>query len=129
MPEVKVNSLGTNEAIKFNCDESLLKKNKFVFLIPRGKFPSCWYYVSFFTDGYGADISFNVTYYEEPYNGANLEIVTMDEDFGQPYDYQAILEKNPKQSFALQVKDFVEKEMRKLKEAGIISGHSYGEYI
>ena len=129
MSEVKVNSLGTNEAIKFNCDEALLKKNKFVFLKSHGKIPSCWCYVSVLTDDYGADISFNVTYYEEPYNGANLEIVTMDEDFGQPYDYQAILEKNPKQTFALQVKDFVEKEMRKLKEAGVISGHSYGEYI
>ena len=31
MSEVKVNGLGTNEAIKFNCDENLLRKNKFSF--------------------------------------------------------------------------------------------------
>ena len=129
MSEVKVNGLGTNEAIKFNCDENLLRKNKFAFFRKsHGKIPSYWSYVSYFLDA-DIEISFNVTYYEEPYKGANLEIVTIDEDFGQPYDYQSILEKNPKQVCALQVKDFVEEEMRKLKEAGIISGHNYGEYI
>lgn len=129
MSEVKVNGLGTNEAIKFNCDENLLRKNKFAFFRnSHSEIPSHWSYISYFLDA-DIEISFNVTYYEEPYKGANLEIVTIDEDFGQPYDYQSILEKNPKQVCALQVKDFVEEEMRKLKEAGIISGHSYGEYI
>ena len=129
MPEVKVNGLGTNEAIKFNCDENLLRKNKFAFFrSSHSKIPPHWSYVSYFLDA-DIEISFNVTYYDEPYKGANLEIVTIDEDFGQPYDYQSILEKNPKQVCALQVKDFVEEEMRKLKEAGIISGHNYGEYI
>ena len=133
MSEVKVNGLGTNEAIKFNCDENLLRKNKFAFFRnSHGEIPSHWSYISYFSDdsdGFNTEISFNVTYYEEPYKGANLEIITIDEDFGQPYDYQSILEKNPKQVFALQVKDFVEEEMRKLKEAGIISGHNYVEYI
>ena len=129
MSEVKVNGLGTNEAIKFNCDENLLRKNKFAFFRnSHSEIPSHWSYISYFLDA-DIEISFNVTYYEEPYKGANLEIITIDEDFGQPYDYQSILEKNPKQVYALQVKDFVEEEMRKLKEAGIISGHSYGEYI
>ena len=129
MSEVKVNGLGTNEAIKFNCDENLLRKNKFAFFRnSHSEIPSHWSYISYFLDA-DIEISFNVTYYEEPYKGANLEIITIDEDFGQPYDYQSILEKNPKQVCALQVKDFVEEEMRKLKEAGIISGHSYGEYI
>lgn len=31
MAKAKVNGLGTNEVIKFNCDEDLLKKNKFTF--------------------------------------------------------------------------------------------------
>ena len=129
MSEVKVNGLGTNEAIKFNCDENLLRKNKFAFFRnSHSEIPSHWSYISYFLDA-DIEISFNVTYYDEPYKGANLEIITIDEDFGQPYDYQSILEKNPKQVCALQVKDFVEEEMRKLKEAGIISGHSYGEYI
>ena len=133
MAEVEVNGLGTNKAIKFNCDENLLRKNKFTFFrSSHSKIPPHWSYVSYFTDdsdGFETEFSFNVTYYEEPYKGANLEIITIDEDYGQPYDYQSILEKNPKQVCALQVKDFVEEEMRKLKEAGIISGHSYGEYI
>ena len=130
MAEVEVNGLGTNKAIKFNCDENLLRKTKFVFFRnSHSKIPPHWSYVSYFSDDSDLEISFNVTYYEEPYKGANLEIITIDEDFGQPYDYQNILEKNPKQTCALQVKDFVEEEMRKLKEAGIISSHSYGEYI
>ena len=84
MAEVEVNGLGTNKAIKFNCDENLLRKNKFVFFRnSHSKIPPHWSYVSYFSDDSDLEISFNVTYYEEPYKGANLEIITIDEKVKQ----------------------------------------------
>ena len=51
---VKVNSLGTNEAIKFNFDEELLKQNGFKFMDEtnypeKWPIPPYWYYNKFFS--------------------------------------------------------------------------------
>lgn len=72
------------------------------------------------------EISFNVTI---PKNGDRLRIDVLDEDFCQPYDYQRMLSKDSKFEPALIVKEFVEKQMEYLQQQGVLSGHTYGEYI
>lgn len=66
-------------------------------------------------------------YKDNPTDRVDIQVI--DEDFGQPYDYQSCLERNPSHSFALKIQDLVEKEISKLQEAGVISGHVFGEYI
>lgn len=72
------------------------------------------------------EISFSVTIYRD---GSDIRIDVLDEDFCQPYDYQHMLEENPKFSVALKVKEEVEKWMKYLEDNGVLTGHIYGEYI
>lgn len=81
-----------------------------------------WYYCA----NLGRDISFNVTI---PKDGSRLTIDVIDEMFLQPYDYQAILRRNPLHPLAHDIYEAVEKQMAKLTIAGIISGHVPGDYI
>lgn len=81
-----------------------------------------WY----FSRRVGVDVSFNVSI---PKDGGRLRIDVLDEDFGQPYDYQRILRSNPKLEFALNVKGGVERYMEDLTEAGVITGWNPGDYI
>lgn len=81
-----------------------------------------WY----FSRRVGTDISFNVSI---PKDGSRLRIDVLDEDFGQPYDYQRILKNNPDLPYALNVKGGVERYMQDLTDAGVLSGWSPGEYI
>lgn len=74
----------------------------------------------------GIEISFNVII---PKYGGRLRIDVLDEDYLQPYDYQHILEENNTLEVALIVKEFVEKQMEYLQDQGVLSGHTYGEYI
>lgn len=64
-----------------------------------------------------------------PEDGSDIDIVTIDDDFGQAYDYQYILEKNPNNECANIVKSQVEEWMEYLQNIGVLSGHEYGEYI
>ena len=75
-----------------------------------------------------ADISFDVSIYNDnPTERVNIEV--FDEDYGQHYDFQKYLNKNPHFEFALKIRNAVEMEMARLQELGIISGHIKGEYI
>ena len=74
-----------------------------------------------------SDIYLSVRIYKD--NPGNYCIDVIDDDFGQPYDYQYILSKNPSHEFALKVKSKVEKEVWRLVDAGVISGHKRGAYI
>ena len=75
-----------------------------------------------------ADISFDVSIYKDnPTERVNIEV--FDEDYGQHYDFQKYLNKNPHFEFALKIRNAVEMEMARLQEFGIISGHIKGEYI
>lgn len=81
-----------------------------------------WYYVERVGDG----TTFNLTL---PKDGGRLQIDVLDEDFGQPYDYQAYLKRNPKLEFAHGVKARVEAIMERMSEQGIITGYKKGMYI
>lgn len=87
-----------------------------------------WYLMRFVGSKYQDrhDVSFNVSI---PKNGSRGRIDILDENFCQPYDYELILSCNPGNRYARAVRDDVEREMAVLADAGIISGHEYGEYI
>jgi hypothetical protein len=81
-----------------------------------------WYYCV----RVGSGTSFNVSI---PKDGGRLRIDVLDEDFGQPYDYQRILKSHPNLAFAQEVKARVESQMATLSEAGVITGYTRGMYI
>jgi hypothetical protein len=81
-----------------------------------------WYYCS----TVGAGITLNVSI---PKDGSRFRLDVLDEDFGQPYDYQEYLVRNPTQEFALGVKAAVENQMDFLSFAGVISGFTRDMYI
>lgn len=85
------------------------------------KFPKEVRYRSF-------DISFNVSI---PKDGSDIriDVLDLDEDFCQPYDYQSMLRKNPTFKPALIVYEQVEEWMDYLQSKGVLSGHIKGEYI
>lgn len=124
---IEVNSNGVNSLIEYNIlpDERMREigftnycENQWYFsrMI---KFPK--------TERYrGFDISFNVSI---PKDGSDLSIDVLDEKFLQPYDYQYMLGQNHHFEPALIVREQVEKWMEYLANAGVLSGHNYGQYI
>lgn len=119
MNETELNSKGTNKAIKANIlsDEEMLKIGF------TNRTLKAWYFCREIED---LEISFNVTI---PVDGSDIEIITLDEDFCQPYDYQYILERNPDLKVALIVKDRAEGYMTYLCSVGVLSGWEKGMYI
>ena len=60
---------------------------------------------------------------------SDIDIMILDMNFCQPFDYQHILSKNPQHEIANIVKEQVEKWMKYLHDNGVINGHEYGDYI
>lgn len=124
---IEVNSNGVNSLIKYNIlSDERMREIGFT-----DHSNSRWYFsrmINFPKDKRysGFNISFNVSI---PKDGSDLRIDILDEDFLQPYDYQYLLEKNPDLEPALIISKQVEKWMSYLTEAGVLSGHVYGEYI
>lgn len=58
-----------------------------------------------------------------------LSIDVLYEDFLQPYDYQKMLDKDENNFRANKVHTEVQKIMKNLMEAGVISGYTMGDYI
>jgi hypothetical protein len=73
-----------------------------------------------------SDITLNISI---PKDGSRLRIDVLDEDFGQPYDYQRILKSNPKLEFANSVKARVENQLELLTKSGVITGFTKGMYV
>lgn len=133
---VEVNSNGVNKLIKYNIlsDERMREvgfhKNYYEgtdheeyshywFFIKRIEFPKekRWRHVA---------IDFEVRI---PKDNSDIDIMVLDMDFCQIYDYQRLLSNNPKNESAKIVKEQVEMWMEYLQDNGVISGHVYGEYI
>ena len=64
-----------------------------------------------------------------PKDNSDLNIMVIDDDWCQPYDYQYLLSKNPDNECANIVKKEVEILMKYLQDNGVLRGHVYGEYI
>lgn len=72
------------------------------------------------------DITFNVSIEKD---GSDWRIDILDENFLQPYDYQYFIESGNPPQFAYKVKAFVDAEMTKLVNVGIISNWKVGDYV
>lgn len=125
MSNIETNSHGVNKLIKATIlsDEEMREIGFTDFAKNR------WYFgknIKFPKSRFQPDISFDVTI---PKDGSDINIEVIDEDFGQPYDYQYILEKTPNFEPCLVIKEQVEDWMTYLQNKGVLSGHVYGEYI
>lgn len=133
---VEVNSHGVNKLIRYNIlSDEKMKEIGFHKNYYEGtdheKYSPYWYFmrgIEFPKEKRwkGVEISFNV---HIPKDGSDLNIMVIDEDWGQPYDYQYLLNRNSKNECAKIVKEEVEKWMKYLQDNGVLSGHVYGEYI
>lgn len=119
MSDVEVNSKGTNKAIKAN----ILSDEEMRSIGFTDRKSSDYYFCKILDD---VDISFNVTI---PKDGSDIEIATIDEEWGQYYDFQHILRNNSNFEFALNIKKQVEKWMTYLTEKGVIYGWVKEMYI
>lgn len=118
LQEIKLNSKGTNAAIQAH----ILQPQQMRYLGFTDYDHPSWYYCQ----NLGHDITLNITI---PKDGSDIEIITLDENFCQPYDYQRILQNDPHFPVALEIKSKVEEIISTLQSAGVLSGHNYGEYI
>lgn len=118
MKNVTLDSRGLNSAI----DSTLLPEPAMRELGFTDHLPTTWYY----STRVGSTVSFTVSI---PKDGARLSVEVLDMEFGQHYDYQAILKRHPDLPFALGVKAGVEFQMEKLSAAGVITGYTPGMYI
>ena len=118
--EVEVNEYGTNKKIKGH----ILNSRKMKELGFREEKDS-WVYFRELDSTY--EISITVKIYKE--NSDNVNIMVIDDDFGQPYAYQRILMKDANQKVAKSIWKKVEAVMLMLTNNQIITGHIMGEYI
>jgi hypothetical protein len=125
--EVKVNSNGVNAKIKAH----ILSDEEMKAIGFTNHYEPNWYFCRSIkfpkTKRYrGFDISFSASI---PKDGSDIRIDVLDEDFCQPYDYQHMLNKDPKFEPALITFEQVEEYMEYLQSKGVLSGHVKGEYI
>lgn len=83
--------------------------------------------ILYFCRNLGNDISFNLSIDKESLEIKNIDV--LDEDFLQPYDYQAILLKDKNHKFAKNIYYKVNDILSKLQKDGIINGFNVGMYI
>lgn len=132
MDEVKLNKNNVNAKIKGHIlsDEEMraagFHKNYYEGTDHEQESPYWYFYRTLKSDGKFTDIEFSVNI---PKDGSDIRIDVLDMNFCQPYDYQYILDRNPKHKFALDIRDRVEELMEYLQKRGILSGHVRGEYI
>lgn len=118
---VKVNKNGVNAKIKSHIlSDERMKNNGF-----RKFNDECWSYYKILDAKNDISFSIDINMNDE----SDLRIDILDEEFGQPYDYQYMLERNPNFKIALDIRDKVEIYMDRLEDAGILTGHVRGEYI
>jgi len=136
MPYVEKNSNGVNKLIKYNIlsDEKMkeigFKKNYYEGTDHEKPSPYWWFskMIQFPNNKKWKDIEIDFTV-KIPKDGSDIDIMIVDLDFCQPYDYQHLLRKNPQNECANIVKEQVEKWMAFLQDNGVLSGHTYGDYI
>lgn len=133
---VEVNSYGVNKLIKYTIlSDERMKEIGFHKNYYEGtdheEYSPYWWFTR--TIGFpkekkwkNVEIDFDV---KIPKDGSDINIMVLDMDFCQPYDYQYWLSKNPKNECANIVKEQVEMWMKYLQDNGVLSGHMYGEYI
>lgn len=133
---IEVNSNCVNKLIKYNIlSDERMKEIGFCKNYYQGtkheEYAPYWYFIKnikFPKEKKWKNIELDFTV-ELPKDGSDINIMVIDMDFCQPYDYQYILSKNPENECASIVKEQVEMWMGYLQDNGVLSGHVYGEYI
>lgn len=117
---VEINEHGNNAAIKVHIlDDATMKRNGFRrFITEEDK----WW---IFCNRVHKDITFNLRIYDR----GDWAIDIIDENFCQPYDYQAMYERGNHMSFVLTVMKNVNEIMDSFVHKGIISGWEVGDYV
>ena len=136
MEEIKLNSHCVNAKIKYHIlsDEKMkeigFNKNYYEGTDHEEYSPYWWFTkeIHFPKEKQYREIDIDFTV-KIPKGGSDLNIMVLDMDFCQPYDYQRILERNPDNKFAGIVREQIEKWMEYLQDNGVLSGHVKGEYI
>ena len=133
---VEVNSNGVNRLIRYNIlSDERMKEIGFNKNYYEGtdheKYSSYWWFTKAIRfpkekRWKRVEVDFDV---KIPKDGSDINIMVLDMDFCQPYDYQYLLSKNPKNECANIVREQVEMWMKYLQDNGVLSGHIYGEYI
>lgn len=121
-PKYEVNEKGLNTKIKAN----ILEDKKMQALGFTDYREGYWNFMREVAE----DITFSLSINKTDSNDFNINV--LDDNFGQPYDYQSSLSKETYHGpspFAVSVYNNVEKIMEWLTECGVISGHVKGEYI
>lgn len=73
------------------------------------------------------DISFNLRVSKKTLKITDIDV--LDENFMQPYDYQAMIMDNKNHTIARKVFDKVDEILNKLQNDGIIVGYQRGMYV
>lgn len=121
--EVKVNASGTNEAIKYHVlPDKEMRELGFIDRNVNGVFD---YWVAWWPV---PGLRYVSLYIRVPKKASTrcLEITTIDGEFLQPFDWQAGIGSSKARLYC---KDFSEQKIKELQEAGLLSGHEYGDYI
>lgn len=117
---VEINEHGNNAAIKVHIlDESTMKRNGFRRFINDDD--SWWIFCK--------RVHKDITFYMTIYDSGDWAIDILDENFCQPYDYQAMYERGNHMSFVLTVMKNVNEIMDSFVHKGIISGWEVGDYV
>ena len=123
---VPLNEKGTNANIKFHIVDNKIMKEENIRYIENTKTYIYDVYIPILSE-----LSLYMTFNTEK---NLLSIMVLDNDFCQPYDYEAFilddLEKgeSPRKEH-LQIKEFVENKLLHLQEVGILSGYKKNDYI
>lgn len=133
---VEVNSNGVNKLIKYTIlsDEKMKEigfhKNYYEGTAHEEYSPYWWFTktIKFPKEKRWKNVEINFDV-KIPKDGSDINIIVLDMDFCQPYDYQYLLSNNPKNECANIVREQVEMWMKYLQDNDVLSGHIYGEYI
>lgn len=111
---------GNNAALSIHVlDDAAMRALGFTDYVPED-----WYLWKSVSDDYTT--SLDVTAAKD---GSDWRIDVLDEDFGQPYDYQWLLSRNPDLAYARKVAANVERGLRVLADAGVLVGWKEGMYV
>lgn len=121
--DVPLNKRNTNANIKVNIfDDGKMRELGFT-----DYSKNTWYYLTYIINEKHFKVTFNLQINKQ--NPDNFKIDILEENWLQPYDYQAGLRKYPKFEKYLQVHNKVQEIMKHLIDMGIIEGYNLGDYI
>lgn len=120
-----VNRNMNNVALKFNViDDDRMRAASFERIVPRDGRPAYWCH-----DKRVKYMDLHCSLVIRVYDDGSWTLDVLDNDFCQPYDYQAMLERDPTFVFAGKIRDGVEQRLAYLRNQGILENWDFGAYV